>query len=58
MLITYIVLFYKHTLCVKNNVVAFENKTEKVFSLIGCVINDKLTIQQQLPNNYGFQFYR
>ena len=31
---TYIVLFYKHTLCVRKNVVAFENKTEKVFSLI------------------------
>ena len=34
MLITYIALFYKNTLCVRKNVVAFENKTEKVFSLI------------------------
>ena len=36
MVITYVVLFYKHTLWVRINLVVFENKPEMVFRFQNC----------------------
>ena len=34
MVITYVLFFYKHTLCVRKNVVAFENNKTKNITIL------------------------